>query len=112
MLTKAKPQHLLILLPVSLFIFWQKCVKRLETGNRRVNEYKATEIIILPCLLRSLREEKLEWCVKQHRQMMKARGEKLKGTSQMEMKKAKQDIDTVSIFSFCGSTVKTVLCAD
>ncbi|XP_009324123.1 PREDICTED: leucine-rich repeat-containing protein 27 [Pygoscelis adeliae] len=44
---------------------------------------------------RSLREEKLEWCVKQHRQMMKARGEKLKGTSQMEMKKAKQDIETV-----------------
>ncbi|XP_076194134.1 leucine-rich repeat-containing protein 27 [Aptenodytes patagonicus] len=44
---------------------------------------------------RSLREEKLEWCIKQHRQMMKATGEKLKGTSQMEMKKAKQDIETV-----------------
>ncbi|XP_050755390.1 leucine-rich repeat-containing protein 27 [Gymnogyps californianus] len=44
---------------------------------------------------RSLREKKLEQRVKQHTQMMKARGEKLKGTSQVEMKKAKQDIETV-----------------
>ncbi|XP_075011504.1 leucine-rich repeat-containing protein 27 [Calonectris borealis] len=45
-------------------------------------------------LCRSFRE-KLEQRVKQHMQMMKAREEKLKGTSQGEMKKAKQDIETV-----------------
>ncbi|KAM6203862.1 leucine-rich repeat-containing protein 27 [Sarcoramphus papa] len=44
---------------------------------------------------RSLREKKLEQRIKQHTQMMKARGEKLKGTSQVEMKKAKQDVETV-----------------
>lgn len=37
-------------------------------------------------------------------QMMKARGEKLKGTSQVEVKGAKQDTGTVSIFSFLGNT--------
>lgn len=31
-------------------------------------------------------------------QMMKARGEKLKGTAPAEMKKANQDVETVSIF--------------
>lgn len=71
-----------------------------------------TEIIVLLCLLRSLRDKKLEQRIKQHTQMMKARGEKLKETSQVEMKKAKQDTETVSIFSFSGSTVNTVLCAD
>ncbi|XP_052656047.1 leucine-rich repeat-containing protein 27 [Harpia harpyja] len=44
---------------------------------------------------RSLRDKKLEQHIKQHTQMMKARGEKLKGTSQVEMKKAKQDFETV-----------------
>ncbi|XP_074883117.1 leucine-rich repeat-containing protein 27 [Buteo buteo] len=44
---------------------------------------------------RSLRDKKLEQRIKQHTQMMKARGEKLKGMSQVEMKKAKQDIETV-----------------
>ncbi|XP_029887174.1 leucine-rich repeat-containing protein 27 isoform X4 [Aquila chrysaetos chrysaetos] len=44
---------------------------------------------------KSLRDKKMEQRIKQHTQMMKARGEKLKGTSQVEMKKAKQDFETV-----------------
>ncbi|KAM6104922.1 leucine-rich repeat-containing protein 27 [Pterocles gutturalis] len=46
-------------------------------------------------LCRSLRGKKLEQCLKQHRQMMKARGEELRGMSEVEMKKVEQDPKTV-----------------
>lgn len=44
--------------------------------------------------------------------MMKARWEKLTGTSQVEVKEAKRDVGTVSIFSFSGNTVNAVVYTD
>ncbi|XP_014800709.1 PREDICTED: leucine-rich repeat-containing protein 27 [Calidris pugnax] len=59
-----------------------------------------------------LRELKLEQRLRQHMGMMKARGEKLTGTSQVGAKEGEQGIERVSVFSFSGNAVNPVLCAD